>query len=405
MGRVVITGMGIYSCIGKNLEEVKTSLKQGTSGIICDEKRKVLGYRSCLTGMVEEPDLKDKLSRRERVSLGEEGSYAYVATMEALENAKIDQKYLDDHVVGILYGNDSTAKSVMESVDKIREKGDTTLVGSGAIFKAMNSTITMNLATIFKLKGINFTISAACASGSHAVGMAYLLIKNGLQDCIICGGAQEINEFAMGSFDGLGVFSVNHSDPTKACRPFDRDRDGLVPSGGGATLILESYESAVKRGAPILGEVMGYGFSSNGEHISTPNVDGPSRSMIMALDQAGMQAKEVDYVNAHATSTPVGDSNEAKAIYNVFGSHCPPVSSTKSMTGHECWMAGASEIIYSMIMMQNSFVAPNINLENPDADASKLNLINKTLSKKIDVFLSNSFGFGGTNSAIIVKKA
>ena len=405
MNRVVITGMGIYSCIGKNLEEVKTSLKQGTSGIIYDEKRKTLGYRSCLTGMVEEPDLKDKLSRRERVSLGEEGSYAYVATMEALANAKIDQKYLDNNIVGILYGNDSTAKSVMESIDKIREKGDTTLVGSGAIFKAMNSTITMNLSTIFKLKGINFTISAACASGSHAVGMAYLLIKSGLQECIICGGAQEINEFAMGSFDGLGVFSVNQSDPTKACRPFDRDRDGLVPSGGGATLILESYESAKKRGAVILGEVMGYGFSSNGEHISTPNVEGPSRSMIMALEQAGMQAKDVDYVNAHATSTPVGDANEAKAIYSVFGDHCPPVSSTKSMTGHECWMAGASEIIYSMIMMQNSFVAPNINLENPDADASKLNLINKTLSKKIDVFLSNSFGFGGTNSAIIVKKA
>src|SRR5690606_10195745 len=242
--------------------------------------------------------------------------------------------------VGILYGNDSTAKSVMESVDKIREKHDTTLVGSGAIFKAMNSTITMNLATIFNLKGINFTISAACASGSHAVGMAYILIKNGLQDCIICGGAQEINEIAMGSFDGLGVFSVNQADPKKACRPFDRDRDGLVPSGGGATLILESYESAKKRGAVILGEVMGYGFSSNGEHISTPNVDGPSRAMEMALEQAGMEANAIDYVNAHATSTPLGDANEAKAIYRVFGDQCPPVSSTKSMTGHECWMAG-----------------------------------------------------------------
>ena len=405
MGRVVITGMGIYSCIGKNLEEVRSSLYQGSSGIVYDEKRKAFGYRSCLTGMVEEPDLRDKLSRRERVSLGEEGAYAYVATLEALKNAKIDQGYLDDHVVGILYGNDSTAKSVMESVDKIREKHDTTLVGSGAIFKAMNSTITMNLATIFNLKGINFTISAACASGSHAVGMAYILIKNGLQDCVICGGAQEINEIAMGSFDGLGVFSVNQADPQKASRPFDRDRDGLVPSGGGATLILESYESAKKRGAVILGEVMGYGFSSNGEHISTPNVDGPSRAMEMALEQAGMEANAIDYVNAHATSTPLGDANEAKAIYRVFGDQCPPVSSTKSMTGHECWMAGASEIVYSMIMMQNSFVAPNINLENRDPDSAKLNVVNKTLNKKIDVFLSNSFGFGGTNSAIIVKKA
>lgn len=403
MRRVVITGMGIYSCIGKNLQEVKDSLYQGKSGIVYDKGREHFGYRSCLTGMVAEPDLKGQLSRRERVSLGEEGAYAYAATVEALKNAKIDQEFLDNNIVGILYGNDSTAKSVIESVDKIREKKDTTLVGSGAIFKAMNSSVTMNLATIFKLRGINFTISAACASGSHSVGMAYFLIKNGLQDCIISGGAQEINPFAMGSFDGLGVFSTN-AEPTKASRPFDKDRDGLVPSGGAATLIVESYESAVKRGAPILGEIMGYGFSSNGDHISTPNVDGPARAMKMALDQAKVDPAEVDYVNAHATSTPVGDANEALAIASVFGENGPFVSSTKSMTGHECWMAGASEIIYSMLMMEHSFIAPNINLETPDEAASKLNLVNKTLNRKIDVFLSNSFGFGGTNSALIIKK-
>lgn len=403
MRRVVITGMGIYSCIGKNLEEVKNSLYEGKSGIIYDKSREEYGYRSCLTGMVEEPNLKDSLGRRQRISLGEEGSYAYVATLEALKNAKISEQYLENNEIGILYGNDSTAKSVIESVDKIRDKKDTTLVGSGAIFKAMNSTVTMNLATLFKLKGINFTISAACASGSHSVGMAYYLIKSGLQDCIISGGAQEINPMAMGSFDGLGVFSTE-SEPTKASRPFDEDRDGLVPSGGAATLIIESYESAVKRGAPILGEILGYGFSSNGEHISTPNVDGPSRAMKMALEQADIAASEVDYVNAHATSTPVGDANEALAISDVFGNSRPCVSSTKSMTGHECWMAGASEVIYSMLMMEHSFVAPNINLVKPDEAAKKLNLVNKTLNKKIDVFLSNSFGFGGTNSALIIKK-
>lgn len=403
MRRVVITGMGIYSCIGKNLEEVKDSLYNGRSGIIYDPKRKEFGYRSCLTGYVEEPNLKEQLSRRERVSLGEEGAYAYVATIEALKNAKIDQDFLDNREIGILYGNDSTAKSVIESVDKIREKKDTTLVGSGAIFKAMNSSVTMNLSTIFKLKGINFTISAACASGSHSVGMAYFLIKNGLQDCIIAGGAQEINEFAMGSFDGLGVFSTE-TQPHKASRPFDKARDGLVPSGGAATLIIESYESAINRGAPILGEILGYGFSSNGEHISTPNVDGPARAMKMALEQAKLSPSDIDYVNAHATSTVVGDANEALAITEVFGENGPAVSSTKSMTGHECWMAGASELIYSMLMMENSFVAPNINLENVDEAASKLNLVNKTLNRKIDVFLSNSFGFGGTNSALIIKK-
>jgi 3-oxoacyl-[acyl-carrier-protein] synthase-1 len=396
--------MGIYSCLGKNLGEVKKSLYNGTSGIIYDGKRKEFGYRSCLTGMVEEPDLKDLLTRRQRLSLGEEGAYAYLATLEALKNAGISQDYMDKNEVGVLYGNDSTAKSVIESIDRLREKKDTTLVGSGAIFKAMNSSVTMNLSTIFKLTGINFTVSAACASGSHAIGIAYQLIKSGLQDCIICGGTQEINELAMGSFDGLGVFSVNDTEPRAASRPFDKSRDGLVPSGGAASLIVESYESAKKRNAVILGEIIGYGFSSNGDHISTPNVDGPTLAMKKALDQAQIKPSEIDYVNAHATSTPVGDSNEAKAIFAVFGDNGPYVSSTKSMTGHECWMAGASEIVYSMLMMEHSFIAPNINLENPDEDAAKLNLVRKTLDKKIDVFLSNSFGFGGTNSALLIKK-
>ncbi|MFD2726886.1 beta-ketoacyl-[acyl-carrier-protein] synthase family protein [Hyunsoonleella rubra] len=404
MRRVVISGMGIYSCLGKNLDEVKASLYQGKSGIVCDPERIEFGYRSPLTGMVETPNLKKLLSRRERISLGDEGAYAYVATLEALENAKIDQDFLNSNEVGIIYGNDSTAKAVIDSLDKIREKKDTTLVGSGAIFKGMNSTVTMNLSTLFKLTGINFTVSAACASGSHAIGLAYQLIKSGLQDCVICGGAQEINKYAMGSFDGLGVFAINKEHPEKASKPFDKDRDGLVPSGGAATLIVETYESAMKRGAPILGEILGYGFSSNGEHISTPNVEGPSTAMFKALKQADIIPSEIDYVNAHATSTPVGDANEAKAIVNVFGENGPYVSSTKSMTGHECWMAGASEVIYSMIMMLNDFIAPNINLEQPDEAASKLNLVRKTLDKKIDVFLSNSFGFGGTNSALIIKK-
>ncbi len=404
MRRVVITGMGIYSCIGKNLDEVKTSLYEGRSGIVHDPERDAFGFRSPITGLVDTPDLKSLLSRRQRISMGEEAQYAYMATIEALKNAQIDQDFLDNNEVGILYGNDSTAKSTVESVDTMREKGDTTLVGSGAIFKAMNSTVTMNLSTIFKLRGINLTVSAACASGSHSIGLGYHLIKSGLQDCIITGGAQEINPMAMGTFDGLGVFATNTEYPEKASRPFDRDRNGLVPSGGGASLILESYESAVKRGAPILGEIVGYGFSSNGDHISTPNAEGPTRAMKRALEDANLAASDIVYVNAHATSTPVGDANEAKAIHEVFGANGPYVSSTKSMTGHECWMAGASEVIYSMLMMQNDFIAPNINLENPDVDSEKLNLVKKTLHKKFDVFLSNSFGFGGTNSALIVKK-
>ena len=396
--------MGIHSCLGNSLDEVRDSLYKGKSGIGLDPIRTEMGFRSALTGIVERPVLKGFLKRRERVGLAEEGEYAYMATVEALENAKIDMDFLMANEVGILYGNDSSARAVTESTDIIREKKDTSLIGSGYIFQSMNSTITMNLSTIFKLRGINMTVSAACASGSHALGLGYMYIKNGLQDTIICGGGQEVNYHSMGSFDGLSAFSINMENPTKAVRPFDRDRDGLVPGGGGATVILEDYESAVKRGAPILAELVSYGFSSNGDHISNPNVEGPSRSLERALKQAGLQAKDIDYVNAHATSTPVGDSNEARAIDAILGTNKPYVSSTKSMTGHEMWMAGASEIVYSMLMMQNNFIAPNINFENPDEASAKLNIVSKTIETNIDIFLSNSFGFGGTNSSLIVKK-
>jgi len=404
MQRVVITGYGIYSCIGKNLDEVTDSLYHGKSGIIYDAVRKDFGYRSALTGFVDEPQLKGMLDRRARLMLPEQGEYAYLSTLEALKNANLTQEYIDEHEVGIIFGNDSSAKPIIEATDIIRAKKDTMFAGSGSVFQSLNSTVTMNLATIFKLKGINFTVSAACASGSQAIGLGYQYIRTGLQDCIICGGAQETGIYSMGNFDAISAFSIRENDPTKASRPFDRDRDGLVPSGGGATVILESLESALKRGAPIYGEVIGYGFSSNGGHISNPTVDGPARSIAMSLKDADILANEIDYVNAHATSTPVGDASEAQALDKVFGDNKPLISSTKSMTGHECWMAGASEIVYSMLMMKEGFVAPNINFENPDEFSAKLNIADKKINKKIDVFLSNSFGFGGTNSTLIIKK-
>lgn len=402
--RVVITGIGIYSCLGENLDEVAKSLYAGKSGIVFDQLRKDFGFRSALTGIVKEPDLKSFLSRRQRLGMHQPAVYAYMATREALELSGLDIDFLDKTETGIIFGNDSTASSVVEAVDKAREKHDTTLIGSGAIFQNMNSTVNMNLSTIFKLKGINFTLSAACASGSHSIGMGYLMIKQGLQERIICGGAQEINPASMASFDGLGTFSVRESNPAQASRPFDRDRDGLIPSGGAATVILESYEAAMKRGAPIIAELIGYGFSSNGDHISNPSIDGQIRSLRMALSQAQIDADKIDYINAHATSTPVGDGSEARAIFDVFGGKVP-VSSTKSMTGHECWMAGASEIVYSILMMQKNFIAPNINFENPDEDSALINIIAETKEQKINCFLSNSFGFGGTNSTLIIKKA
>ena len=279
------------------------------------------------------------------------------------------------------------------------------LCGSGAIFQSMNSTVTMNLGVIFHLKGINLTVSGACASGSHAIGLGALLIRNGLQEMVVCGGAQEVNPAATGSFDGISAFSTREDEPERASRPFDRDRDGLVPGGGAATVILESYESAVRRGATILAEVLGYGFSANGDHISSPNVDGPARSLEMALREAGIGTRDIGYVNAHATSTHVGDANEAKAIARVFGERTVPVTSTKSQTGHEMWMAGASEIVYSLLMMKGGFIAGNINFEHPDEDSEKLWIPAGTIERPFDTFLSNSFGFGGTNSTLVIRNA
>lgn len=404
MNRVVITGLGIYSCLGQNLEAVSEALYRGKSGIGIDSVRKEVGFRSALTGILPKPDLKTLLSRRQRIMLPEQGEYAYMSTLEALKNANIDEEMLSKQAIGIIFGNDSSAKPSIEAFQQLKRKNDTSLIGSGSIFQSMNSTVTMNLSTIFKLKGINFTISAACASGSHAIGMGALMVKNGLQDIIICGGAQEVNYESMGSFDGLGTFSMQEDAPEKASKPFDKDRDGLVPSGGAATVIIESYDSAVRRGAPILGEILGYGFSSNGEHISHPNIEGPTKSLEMALQQANIAASKIDYINAHATSTIAGDLSEGKAILNVFGDSRPLVSSTKSMTGHEMWMAGASEVVYSMLMMEKGFVAPNINLNNPEEELAQLNLASQTVEKKINTFLSNSFGFGGTNSSIIIQK-
>ncbi|MBO4602403.1 MAG: beta-ketoacyl-[acyl-carrier-protein] synthase family protein [Salinivirgaceae bacterium] len=402
--RVVITGMGIYSCIGKNLDEVRDSLYNGRSGIGIDPERKELGFQSALTGILERPNMKELLDRRNRRGLAEQGEYAYVSSLEAFRNANIDADFLAKNEVGILFGNDTSAASIISAEDIIRAKKNTVLVGAESVFQSLTSTVTMNLSVIFKLRGINFTIASACASSSHAIGMAYLLIKQGLQDIILCGGAQELNPHSVSSFDGLSAFSTQESDPTKASKPFDRRRDGLVPSGGAASVVVESYESAIKRGAPIVAEIVGYGFSSNGDHLSVPNVEGPKRSLQRALDSAGLVAADIPYINAHATSTPAGDLNEARAIAEVFGASRPYVASTKSMTGHEMWMAGASEVIYSTLMMNNGFIAPNINFEEPDEASCQLNIPKARIDTDFDLFLTNSFGFGGTNSTLIIKK-
>lgn len=405
MRRVVITGTGIWSCIGQDIEAVRDSLFAGKSGIGVEPLRKEYGYRSSLTGIVPKPTLKGVLDRRTRAGMSEEAEYAYMAAVQAFAAAGIDNDYLLSNEVGVIFGNDSSAQPVIETARIMEQYRDSAMCGSGLIFQSMNSTVNMNLSTIFHLRGINFTVSAACASGSHAIGLGAMMIAQGLQEMVLCGGAQETNHMSMASFDALSAFSIRMDNPTAASRPFDRDRDGLVPSGGAAALVLEEYDHAVKRGAHILAEVLGYGFSSNGTGgISQPNSDASYLAMVRAMKMSGVEPQDIDYINAHATSTPQGDTYEAIALARLFEGEHALISSTKSMTGHECWMAGASEIVYSTIMLNNGFVAPNINFENPDDYSVKLNIATQTHQTELKTILSNSFGFGGTNSALVIRK-
>ncbi len=403
--RVVITGMGIWSCLGTDLNTVKEALYAGKSGIGVQPERLTYGYRSALTGIVEEPKItKQMLDRHTRAGMSEEAKYAYMASRQAFAQAGITDEYLMKNEVGCIFGNDSSAQPVIEASKIMDEKHDSAMLGYGLIFQSMNSTVNMNLSTIFHLRGVNFTVSSACASGSHSIGLGFMMIKQGLQEMVLCGGAQETNYYSMASFDALGAFSVRMDEPEKASRPFDKDRDGLIPSGGAAALVLEDYDHAVARGAEILAEVVGYGFSSNGGGISQPSDDGSVLAMSRALNCASVEAEDIDYINAHATSTHQGDMYEAIALDRLFHGQHALISSTKGMTGHECWMAGASEIVYSTLMMQNNFVAPNVNFDNPDEYSEKLNVAATTVEMEINTVLSNSFGFGGTNSALVIKR-
>ena len=401
--RVVVTGIGIWSCLGKNIQEVEASLRMGRSGIGTDEARLAYDYRCALTGIVERPSLKGLLDRRQRAAMSEQAEYAYMASREALDMAGLQVPLTTD--VACIFGNDASAKAIVEAHEVMRQTGDSSAMGANNVFQAMNSTVTMNLSSLFGLRGTSFTLSGACASSSHAIGISAMMIRQGMERMVLCGGAQEVNQYAMSSFDALGVFSSRTGEPHAASRPFDRDRDGLVPSGGAAALVLEDYDHAVARGATILAEIAGYGTSTSvGGRLSAPDNSGIMLAMQRALDDAGLSPADVDYVNAHATSTPQGDAEEADAIVRLMGEHAPWVSSTKSMTGHECWMAGASETVYSILMMHGGFIAPNINLVNTDEHSSRLRLVRQTVEERIDTVMSNSFGFGGTNSALIIRK-
>jgi 3-oxoacyl-[acyl-carrier-protein] synthase-1 len=399
--RVAITGIGIVSCLGNDLQTVGDALREGRSGIVIDPQRTKLGFRSPLTGLIQDFD-SSILSRKQRKSMPDFAVWSYASAASALELAGLDAESIQNDQTGLLYGCDSSAIAAIEQVEALLEKGETKSIGSGQVFRSMNSTITMNLNTLFKTQGACWSLSSACSSGGHAIGQAADLIRMGRQERMICGGAQEINWQSMCSFDGLGAFSTNTARPAAASRPFDADRDGLVPSGGAASVVLERYDLAEKRGANILGELIGYGFSSDGGQLSVPSLDGINRAMLMALDQSGLAAAEIDYLCAHATSTPAGDAAEAINIRKVFGDKMPPTSSLKSMAGHELWMSGASQVVYTTIMAQQNFIAPNINYNKPCEATVGLNVIRETIPQAPTRALCNSAGFGGTNSALVL---
>ena len=418
MRRVVVTGMGIWSCLGQDLQTVTESLKQGRSGIIFDPKRIEYGLQSGLVGSVPRPDLKPLLPRKFRATMSEDSEYAYMAARQALEQAGISDEYLRQNEVGVVFGNDGNTHQ-MDVYETMKAEHNTFMLGPNAQFQSETSSVVMNLNTIFHLRGISLSIGAACASGSHAVGYAKFLINQGAQDLIIVGGSMGLSMHGTIGVDALNALSCCNDEPQLASRPFDTSRDGYVFSGGAAALVLEEYEHAVARGATILAEVCGYGFSSNGlDEISMPSAEGEYIAMKRALDDAGLLPSDIDYINAHATSTIAGDIEEAKALTRLFGKSqitnphtaqadrkkSPMISSTKSMTGHENWMAGASEAVYSILMMQNGFVAPNINLENVIDEAKDLNIVRETIYTPINTVLSNSSGMGGTNSALVFRK-
>ncbi|MEI6148235.1 MAG: beta-ketoacyl-[acyl-carrier-protein] synthase family protein [bacterium] len=402
--RVVVTGMGIVSCLGTTLDTVSAALQDGRSGIGVVEERTRIGYRSPLSGCLPPLDPSLVLKKKELKSMPEHVIYAALAADSAFRESGTPPELFDSDRAGIIIGSDSSAGAAGTVLRTVETEKTTQGLGSGAVVRVMNSSPSMNLGIKYKMRGGSLTVSAACASGAHALGMSYLMIKMGWTDVMFTGGCQEVCWESMAAFDGLMAFSTRVDAPAQASRPFDRDRDGLVPSGGAAILFLEELSSAKARNAKIYAEMIGYTLTSDGYHLTEPSSTGAMRCMTNALQQAGISASDVDYINAHATATLAGDMAEAKAIHAVFGSNGPPVSSTKSMTGHECWMAGASEAIYSILMMRDGFVAPNVNFTGFSEGMPEINVTPKTLTSKLDIVLSNSFGFGGTNACLLFKR-
>ena len=400
--RAVITGMGSISCIGNNLEEISNSLRQGISGISKNDQYNDLGFRSKVSGSIL-IDLKDLIDRKLFRFMGEAAAYSYLSALDALRDSKLPESIFETDRIGVIAGSGgASSRSQVDAADILREKG-VKRVGPYRVTQTMGSTVSACLATSLKIKGVNFSISSACSTSAHCIGSAWEQIQLGNQDVIIAGGAEDEHWTQSGLFDAMGALSSNYNEnPTAASRPFDENRDGFVISGGGGILIVEELEHALSRKAKIYAEIKGYSATSDGDDMVAPSGEGAKNCMKKSLEMSGL--KSVDYLNAHGTSTPAGDPIELNAIKSVFKDDIPIVSSTKSLTGHTLGAAGVQECIYSVLMMNGNFIAGNKNLTDPIPEADGINIPEKSLEKEFDSFMSNSFGFGGTNVSLVLSK-
>ncbi|UTW51811.1 beta-ketoacyl-ACP synthase I [bacterium SCSIO 12827] len=403
MRRVVVTGMGIVSPIGSNVAEVTDSLRAGRSGIVFCPEYAERGFRSHLHG-APTIDMDDKIDRKLRRFMGDGAAYAYVAMQEAMADAGLSEADVSDERTGLVMGSGGPSTSALiDAADTARDKG-AKRIGPYAVPKAMCSTVSANMATAYHMRGLSYSISSACSTSAHCIGNGAELIQWGKQDVVFAGGGEELHWSLTVLFDAMGALSSKYNDtPERASRPFDADRDGFVIAGGAGVVVLEELERAQARGAKIYGEVVGYGATSDGVDMVAPSGEGAMRCMRLAT--AGLGNTKVDYINAHGTSTPAGDMTELKAIQEVFGAHKPKISSTKSLTGHSQGATGAHEAIYSLIMLNNDFIAASANVENLDPEAGDAEIVTKRIDGAgLNCVLSNSFGFGGTNATLAFKR-
>jgi len=402
MKRVVISGIGIVSCLGNDKNAVLDSLQQGRSGIKFKQEYADIGMRSNIAGSVD-INIDDFIDRKVKRFMGDAAAFSYIAMQQAIDDAKLDDSLVSNIRTGIVMGSGgASSANQVEAADILREKG-IRRVGPYMVPRTMASTVSACLATPFHIKGVNYSISSACATSTHCIGNAYELIQMGKQDIVFAGGGEEEHWSLSMLFDAMGALSTKYNEtPEKASRTYDADRDGFVIAGGGACVVVEELEQALKRGAPIYAEIVGYGATSDGVDMVAPSGEGAIRCMQMATQ--GIE-ENLDYINSHGTSTPVGDTKELYAIKETFGDRAPPISSSKSLAGHSLGASGAQEAIYTMLMMQNNFIQASANIENMDESAKDMPIVTQRLDNvDINLAMSNNFGFGGTNACLVMKK-